>query len=138
MGRMADKPNIHRSLWSNQKPSTTVLLCSVIFPALVVLFAHRGLPQVRNLSLRLDTGVVQQLQESIDALHQAYSVGTLVSGIVMFQIILLALMGSNNSAREVIGERSLLEKEKLHIRTLRISYRKILIILKPTSAWARC
>ena len=31
----------------------------------------------------------------------------------MFQVILLALMGSNNSAREVVGERPILEKEKL-------------------------
>jgi hypothetical protein len=63
--------------------------------------------------MTLDTGVVEQLQESLAALQQAYSVGTLVSGIVMFQVILLALMGSNNSAREVVGERPLLEKEKL-------------------------
>ena len=102
-----------RIFWRDPHHVLLQLALIFIFPALVVLFAHRGLPQVRNLSLRLDTGVVQQLQESIDALHQAYSVGTLVSGIVMFQIILLALMGSNNSAREVIGERSLLEKEKL-------------------------
>ena len=30
----------------------------------------------------------------------------------MFQVILLALMGSNNAAREIAGERSLFEKEK--------------------------
>jgi hypothetical protein len=36
-----------------------------------------------------------------------------VSGLTIFQVILLALMGSNNSAREVISQRVILEKEKL-------------------------
>ena len=85
---------------------------AVGFPCLVVLFAHRGLPQIQNLSLTLDTGVVEQLQEQLSALSQAYSVGTLVSGIVMFQVILLALAGSNNGAREVVADRAILEKEK--------------------------
>lgn len=40
------------------------------------------------------------------------SVGSAVSGIVMFQVVLLSLMGSNNSAREVAGERLIFEKEK--------------------------
>ena len=44
---------------------------------------------------------------------QAFKVGGLVSGLLLFQIILLALMGSNNSALEIAGERSLFESEKL-------------------------
>ena len=39
-------------------------------------------------------------------------VGSAVSGIIMFQVVLLSLMGSNNSAREIAGERKILEKEK--------------------------
>ena len=38
--------------------------------------------------------------------------GSLVSGLIMFQVILLALMGSNNAAREIAGERLIFEKEK--------------------------
>ena len=38
--------------------------------------------------------------------------GSAVSGIIMFEVILLALMGSNNAAREVAGERQIMEKEK--------------------------
>jgi len=30
----------------------------------------------------------------------------------MFQVVLLALMGSNNAAREIAGERKIMEKEK--------------------------
>src|SRR5690606_1029893 len=41
------------------------------------------------------------------------NLGGLVSGLVMFQVILLTLMGSNNSAREIAGERPIFEKEKL-------------------------
>jgi ABC transport system ATP-binding/permease protein len=39
-------------------------------------------------------------------------VGSAVSGIIMFQVVLLSLMGSNNSAREIAGERPIYEKEK--------------------------
>jgi hypothetical protein len=60
-----------------------------------------------------DTGVVEQLRESLAFTVQSSRVGTLVSGLAMFQVILLALMGSNNSAREVIGDRAIMEKEKL-------------------------
>src|SRR4029453_18267421 len=38
--------------------------------------------------------------------------GALVSGLVIFQVVLLALMGSNNGAREIAGERAIFEKEK--------------------------
>lgn len=39
-------------------------------------------------------------------------VGSAVSGIIMFQVVLLSLMGSNDSAREIAGERPIYEKEK--------------------------
>jgi ABC-type multidrug transport system ATPase subunit len=85
----------------------------LIFPIVVTLFAYRGLPEVRNMAMSSDTGVVEQLRESLAFTIQSSRVGTLVSGLAMFQVILLALMGSNNSAREVIGDRAIIEKEKL-------------------------
>ena len=85
----------------------------LVFPAVVTLFAYRGLPEVRNMAMSSDTGVVEQLRDSLAFTIQSSRVGTLVSGLTMFQVILLALMGSNNSAREVIGDRPILEKEKL-------------------------
>ena len=85
----------------------------LIFPAVVAIFAYQGLPGVRNMTLSPDTDVVQQLRETLAFTVQSSRVGTLVSGLAMFQVILLALMGSNNSAREVVGERVILEKEKL-------------------------
>ena len=85
----------------------------LVFPAVVTLFAYRGLPEVRNMAMSSDTGVVEQLRDSLSFTIQSSRVGTLVSGLAMFQVILLALMGSNNSAREVVADRAILEKEKL-------------------------
>jgi hypothetical protein len=85
----------------------------LVFPIVVTLFAYRGLPEVQNMAMSSDTGVVEQLRESLAFTVQSSRVGTLVSGLAMFQVILLALMGSNNSAREVIGDRAIMEKEKL-------------------------
>ena len=83
------------------------------FPLLVAIFAWNGLPAVKNLSMGLDLGLLQQLNEARDFLIQSSKVGSLVSGIVMFQVILLTLMGANNSGREIAAERLIFEKEKL-------------------------
>lgn len=83
------------------------------FPCLVVIFAWRGLPGIHNLSMANDLSIVEQLRDSASYLEQAFKVGGLVSGLLLFQIILLALMGSNNGALEIAGERLLLESEKL-------------------------
>lgn len=83
------------------------------FPVLVAIFAWNGLPQVQNMSTGLDLNIVQQALDSTQFLRQASKVGSLVSGIVMFQVILLTLMGANNSGREIAAERLIFEKEKL-------------------------
>lgn len=83
------------------------------FPILVAVFALDGLPAVKNLSMGLDLDVVQQLVEAKEFLIQSSKVGSLVSGIVMFQVVLLTLMGANNSGREIAAERLIFEKEKL-------------------------
>ena len=83
------------------------------FPAIVSIFGWKGLPQIRNLSMGLDVNVLQQQSEALDFLRQASSVGSLVSGIIMFEVVLLTLMGANNSGREIAGERQIFEKEKL-------------------------
>ena len=48
------------------------------------------------------------MRYQIDALESA----SLVTGLILFQVILLTLMGSNNGAREIAGERELYEKER--------------------------
>ena len=98
-----------------REPSQLGLQAALIvgFPCLVAIFAYKGLPQIRNLSLENSLSVVDQLRESASYLTQAFDVGGLVSGLLLFQVILLALMGSNNGALEVAGERLLFEREKL-------------------------
>jgi ABC-type multidrug transport system ATPase subunit len=83
----------------------------VSFPALVAIFATKGLPQVRNLPLKIEANVVQTLVAQLDYMRQSFSAAALVSGLAMFQVILLTLMGANNGAREIAKEREVLEKE---------------------------
>jgi ABC-type multidrug transport system ATPase subunit len=82
------------------------------FPCLVVIFAWDGLPQIANFSAAPSASALQQLLADASFSLQAVRVGGLVSGLVMFQVILLTLMGSNNSAREIAGQRAIFEKEK--------------------------
>lgn len=89
------------------------ILLTVAFPCLVVLFAYRGLPQIQNLNMGVDVDILEQLRQTIDFTIQTSRVGSLVSGLAMFQVVLLTLMGSNNAAREIVAERPIYEKEKL-------------------------
>jgi ABC transport system ATP-binding/permease protein len=81
------------------------------FPGLVAIFATNGLPQVYQLSLNVQTNIVQTLADNVAYLKQSITVASLVSGLAMFQVILLTLMGANNGAREIAKERDVLEKE---------------------------
>ncbi|MEO7933751.1 MAG: ATP-binding cassette domain-containing protein [Chthoniobacterales bacterium] len=83
------------------------------FPLLVVIFAIHGLPEIQNLNLRFESNVVRQLAEANAYIQSSTRDGSLLSGIAMFQVILLTLMASNNGAREIANERTIFEKEKL-------------------------
>lgn len=85
-----------------------ILIC---FPILVALFSDRGNENIKRFSDRYE-GTLQEIKEHTMVEKSYLSVGSAVSGIVMFQVVLLSLMGSNNSAREVAGERMIFEKEK--------------------------
>lgn len=101
-------------IFSRCRPQILLQLGLIIgFPLLVAVFAWNGLPAVTNLSMGLDLDMMEQLKEARDFLIQSSKVGSLVSGIVMFQVILLTLMGANNSGREIASERGIFEKEKL-------------------------
>ncbi len=82
------------------------------FPCLVVIFALDGLPQIKSLAAPPSGNFLQQLQSDFVQRSSSMHAGSLVSGLIMFQVILLALMGSNNAAREIAGERLIFEKEK--------------------------
>lgn len=83
----------------------------MIFPILVIIFELDGVEQTRRLSeTRPET--LAEIEQERDNLTFNLNLGGVVSGLVMFQVILLTLMGSNNSAREIAGERNIFEKEK--------------------------
>jgi hypothetical protein len=83
------------------------------FPCLVVIFALDGLPQIQGMALDRSISFIDEMRQNIQFKIDAMETASLVTGLVMFQVILLTLMGSNNGAREIAAERTLYEKERL-------------------------
>ncbi len=86
-----------------------ILIC---FPILVTLFSDKASLNIRRFSDSHQSDIAAEVQEQQSVRADQAKVGSAVSGIIMFQVVLLALMGSNNSAREIAGERPIYEKEK--------------------------
>ncbi|MFC4994383.1 ATP-binding cassette domain-containing protein [Rubritalea tangerina] len=86
-----------------------ILLC---FPCLVALFGPQGNEALLQYPDAIEFTSQDAVKEMQTIGENRAKVGGAVSGIIMFQVVLLALMGSNNAAREVAGERKILEKEK--------------------------
>ena len=84
----------------------------VIFPILVALFSSKGQDQLLQLTDNMGNDLVAEVQAQQAQAEVRARVGSAVSGIIMFQVSLLGLMGSNNASREVAGERLIMEKEK--------------------------
>lgn len=83
------------------------------FPLIVIIFASKGVDPIHRLSETIHENPQREAEEQFEFFQEQLTTGSLVSGLVMFQVVLLTLMGSNNSAREIAGERLLFEKEKL-------------------------
>jgi ABC-type multidrug transport system ATPase subunit len=86
-----------------------ILIC---FPLLVTLFSNKASGNIRRYSDTRQDNMAAEIQEQQSVRSDQAKVGSAISGIIMFQVVLLALMGSNNSAREIAGERPIYEKEK--------------------------
>lgn len=84
----------------------------IIFPILVTIFSEKAKGNIRQYSDTRPSNVMTEIQEEQSVRSDQLRVGSAVSGIIMFQVVLLCLMGSNNSAREIAAERQILEKEK--------------------------
>ena len=82
------------------------------FPLVVAIFAADGFPAVPSLDADLSGDVVRQLVEARTFAEGASRAGSMVSGLVLMQVVLLGLLGANNSAREIAGERGIYEKER--------------------------
>jgi len=88
------------------------LAIMICFPLLVILFAEQGNAHLPEYSDEGITYNMEGIEKAKEIGAQRAKVGSAVSGIIMFQVVLLALMGSNNAAREIAGERKIMEKEK--------------------------
>ena len=86
-----------------------ILIC---FPVLVTLFSNKASGNIKRFSDLRQDSIAAEIQEQQAVRSDQAKVGSAISGIIMFQVVLLALMGSNNSAREIAGERPIYEKEK--------------------------
>lgn len=84
----------------------------LIFPVIVALFADKGNEQLQQLTQSRSADLTEEIQQQQDVASARAKVGSAVSGLIMFEVILLGLMGSNNSAREIAGERHIVEKER--------------------------
>lgn len=82
------------------------------FPLLVSLFSPRANEQSQRLSNNMEENKFEELINRAEVRESRLKVGSANSGIIMFQVVLLCLMGSNNAAREVASERNIFEKEK--------------------------
>ncbi|MGJ8724795.1 MAG: ATP-binding cassette domain-containing protein [Roseibacillus sp.] len=82
------------------------------FPLLVSLFSPRANEQTQRLSNSMEENKIEELINRAEVRESRLKVGSANSGIIMFQVVLLCLMGSNNAAREVASERNIFEKEK--------------------------
>lgn len=87
-----------------------ILLC---FPLLVSLFSDKANVPIRSLSEMRQSDLMLEMTEQQNVRSDTLKAGSALSGMIMFQVVLLGLMGSNNAAREIAGERAIFEKEKL-------------------------
>lgn len=83
------------------------------FPLLVVIFALDGIPQLTRLSMETSLGTLGRLQGEIAFAKEAADLGSLVSSLILFQVVLLTLTGSNNGAREIAPQADLFFQESL-------------------------
>ncbi len=84
----------------------------VCFPLLIILFADQASPVMPKFPDQMESLTLEAVNATKKIAADRATLAGAISGIVMFQVVLLCLMGSNNSAREIAGERRIMEKEK--------------------------
>ncbi|MDQ8189398.1 ATP-binding cassette domain-containing protein [Roseibacillus persicicus] len=109
------------------------------FPLLVSLFSPKANEQSQKLSDSMADNKIVELINRAEVRESRLKVGSANSGIIMFQVVLLCLMGSNNAAREVASERNIFEKEKfgglssLSYLTSKLLFLSVLVLVQ--SLW---
>ncbi len=83
------------------------------FPLLVIIFNLEGAWDVRKIPMDRNTASMEAVQQALNVQISNAQLAGLAAGLVMFQVILLTLMGANNGGREISAERVLYEKERM-------------------------
>ena len=83
------------------------------FPLLVIIFNLDGAWDVLKVPLDRNTASMAELEQALKVRMSRAQLAGLAAGLVMFQVILLTLMGANNGGREISAERVLYEKERM-------------------------
>lgn len=100
----------------SRDPGYVLLLAAMTFgfPVVVVIFALGGLPEIGGLSLEYSGSHLERMKDDLRFQRDSAETASLVTGLIMFQAVLLTLVGANNGSREIAAERSILENEKLN------------------------
>ncbi len=83
------------------------------FPLLIIIFNIEGTWDIFKIPMDRNVASMQDIQHALQVQISNAQVASLAAGLVMFQVILLTLMGANNGGREISAERTLYEKERM-------------------------
>ncbi len=83
------------------------------FPLLVIIFNLEGAWDVKKIPMDRNTASMEAVKQAVAVQISRAQLAGLAAGLVMFQVILLTLMGANNGGREISAERVLYEKERM-------------------------
>lgn len=83
------------------------------FPLLIIIFNIEGTWDIFKIPMDRNVASMQDIQQALQIQISNAQVASLAAGLVMFQVILLTLMGANNGGREISAERTLYEKERM-------------------------
>ncbi len=99
------------------------------FPLLVIIFNLDGAWDVRKIPLDRNIASMEEVQQALKMQMSNAQLAGLAAGLVMFQVILLTLMGANNGGREISAERILYEKERMTgLRPWAYAFSKIVFV----------
>jgi ABC-type multidrug transport system ATPase subunit len=99
------------------------------FPLLVIIFNLDGVWDVLKIPMDRNTASMAEVQQALKVQMSNAQLAGLAAGLVMFQVILLTLMGANNGGREISAERILYEKERMTgLRPWAYAFSKIVFV----------
>jgi len=99
------------------------------FPLLVIIFNLEGVWDVLKIPMDRNTASMAEVQQALKVQMSNAQLAGLAAGLVMFQVILLTLMGANNGGREISAERILYEKERMTgLRPWAYAFSKIVFV----------